>query len=453
MSNIYLVSLGCDKNRVDGETMIGTLRKVGYSVVNDPADSQVIIVNTCGFIKDAVQESIDLILELAEYKTSGNCRGLVVVGCMAQRYKTEILESIPEVDILVGVGEYENIANVVEGLIGAPTGTGQANDNNMARIAARADDIAPHIAYIKIAEGCDNHCTYCTIPSIRGPYKSQPMEYILEESRQLVSAGAKELVLVAQDTTLYGTDIYGEKKLPELLRKLAQTSGALWIRLMYAYPEHITEELINTMAELPQVCKYIDMPIQHSENKILHSMGRGGCKQPDDSLDFNRSRLIKIIAQLREKMPDIAIRTTLIVGFPGETSMLFDNMRCFVQRMEFDRLGVFPYSMEEGTPAAKMDKQVTERTKFKRMEVIMNAQQKIHFEKQRSLVGRVLPVMVDSYSQEESEYTGRTQWDAYEVDSVVTFSSEEELVQGNIYPVKILGADQYDIRGQHEPTK
>jgi len=446
MSNVYLVSLGCDKNRVDGETMVGTLRRAGYNVVNDPAEGQVIIVNTCGFIKDAVQESIDLILELSEYKTdgSGSCRGLIVVGCMAQRYNAEILESIPEVDILVGVGEYENIANVVEGLIGAPLHSLDQN-SEFARIAARADDITPHIAYIKIAEGCDNHCTYCTIPSIRGPYKSQPMEYILEESRQLVKAGAKELVLVAQDTTLYGTDIYGEKKLPELLRKLAQTSGATWIRLMYAYPEHITEELVNTMAELPQVCKYIDMPIQHSENIMLRSMGRGGNQQ------LSKTRLIETIALLREKMPGIAIRTTLIVGFPCETTDNFYNMLKFVQDMKFDRLGVFPYSREEGTPAATMDKQVKESTKIKRMEHIMDAQQSIHFEKQRSLVGEVLPVMVDSHTK--GEYMGRTQWDAYEVDSIVTFTSEEELVQGDIYPVQILGADQYDLRGRHEPTK
>ena len=438
MSNIYLVSLGCDKNRVDGETMIGTLRRAGYSVVHDPAEAQAIIVNTCGFIQDAVQESIDLILELSEYKTNGQCRGLVIVGCMAQRYKAEIMESIPEADVVVGVGEYENIANVVENLIGAPDTTNDNPGSALARLAARSDDVTPHIAYVKIAEGCDNHCTYCTIPYIRGPYKSRPMEEILEECRQLVDAGARELVLVAQDTVLYGTDIYGKKMLPDLLRKLAATSGATWIRLMYAYPEHITDELIDTMAELTQVCKYIDMPIQHSEDNIINRMGRKGSKKS----------LLDIVDKLRQKMPDIAIRTTLIVGFPGETTRIFDNMLKFICEEKFDRLGVFPYSREESTPAAAMPGQVRESTKLARLERVMEAQQRIHFHKQKSCVGKILPVMVDSQT-ETGEYIGRTQWDAYEVDTVVTFTSDEQLIQGEIYQVLITGSDQYDLIGKH----
>jgi len=440
MSSVYLVSLGCDKNRVDGETMIGTLRMASYAVVHNPAEAQAIIVNTCGFIQDAVQESIDLILELSEHKTNGDCRALIIVGCMAQRYKTEIQESIPEANVIIGVGEYENIANTVENLIGAPSGKPQTAA--LSRIAARSDDITPHIAYVKIAEGCDNYCTYCTIPSIRGAYKSRQIEDILEECRQLVAAGARELVLVAQDTALYGTDIYGEKKLPELLRKLAESSGATWVRLMYAYPEHITEELIDTMAELPQVCKYIDMPIQHSENRIIKLMGRAGSKE----------KLTEIISKMRKKMPDIAIRTTLIVGFPGETSRDFDNMKRFVADMQFDRLGVFPYSREDGTPAATMPKQVRESTKLARLEQIMDLQQGIHFEKQKSHTGKILPVMVDA-QEETGEYIGRTQWDAYEVDSVVTFTSDEKLTQGDIYQVLITGSDQYDLRGSYESTK
>ena len=439
MSSIYLTSLGCDKNRVDGEVMIGTLRTAGFDVIHDPAGAKAIIVNTCGFIREAVEESIDLVLELSEHKSSGKCQALIIVGCMAERYRDEIAESIPEADLIIGVGEYENIANVVANLIGSPEAA--SSDTKLARLAARSDDVTPHIAYIKIAEGCDNHCTYCTIPSIRGSYKSRKMEDILEESRQLVAAGARELVLVAQDTSLYGTDIYGRKKLPELLRRLAKESGATWIRLMYAYPEHITPELISAIAELPQVCKYIDMPIQHSQNQILKSMGR----------ESTNEKLQHLIKTLRAEIPDIAIRTTLIVGFPGESNYIFEKMHRFVNKIKFDRLGVFPYSQEEGTPAAAMPEQLSEKVKLKRYDLIMRLQQQINFEAQQEHVGKILPVMVDS--QTDGVYIGRTQWDAYEVDTVVNFSSEEELVRGEIYPVKILGRDQYDLRGHHEPTQ
>jgi len=440
MSNVYLVSLGCDKNRVDGEVMIGTLRNAGYDVVPDPADATAIIVNTCGFIRDAVQESIDLVLELVEYKNHGECQALIVVGCMAQRYRTEIEKEIPEADVIIGVGEYDNIANVVQNLIGTPKKP--ITNSQISRIAARSDDIAPHIAYVKIAEGCNNHCTYCTIPSIRGAYKSRKIEDILEETRQLTASGAKEIVLVAQDTALYGIDIYGEKKLPELLKQLAQDSNALWIRLMYVYPEHITQELIDTMANLPQVCKYIDMPIQHSEDEIISKMGRKGSK----------TALQKLIKNLRTKMPDITIRTTLIVGFPGETVETFKNMYRFVSTIKFDRLGVFPYSREDGTPAATMPKQVKENIKHARLGRIMALQQQIHFKKQELQIGKTLPVIVDSQS-ETGEYIGRTQGDAYEVDGVVIFTSKEKLIQGNVVQVKILGSDQYDLRGQYELTQ
>jgi ribosomal protein S12 methylthiotransferase len=443
MGNIYVVSLGCDKNRVDGETMIGTLRNAGYSVVHDPAEAQVIVVNTCGFIQDAVKESIDFILELSEYKTEGNCAALIVVGCMAQRYKTEIAESIPEADAIIGVGEYEKIVNIVEKLIGATKKHDLQANLTINRLAARSDDIIPHIAYVKIAEGCDNNCTYCTIPSIRGPYKSRAMEDILEECRQLVEAGVKELVLVAQDTTLYGTDIYGKKKLPELLRKLAETSGVTWIRLMYAYPEHITDELIDTIAEIPQICKYIDMPIQHSSFSVLHLMGRG---------IFDSKQLKRLIKKMRNRIPGIAIRTTVMLGFPGELSYDYDHLCYFVRSTQFERLGAFPYSQEEGTPAAEMERQIREVIKRKRVRRIMELQQEIHFEKQKLHVGKVLPVMVDS-QHENGEYVGRTQWDAYEVDTIVTFTSEEKLEQGEVCQVLILGSDEYDLRGRHESSK
>jgi len=440
MPRTYLVSLGCDKNRVDGETMIGTLRNAGYDVVHDPSIAEAIIVNTCGFIRDAVQESIDLILELSEHKTAGSCRALIIVGCMVQRYKDEIQSAIPEADVIIGVGEYDDIANVVAELIGQPDSV--VRDISLARIAARHDDVTPHIAYVKIAEGCNNKCTYCTIPSIRGPYKSRHIADILSETRQLVSAGAREIVLVAQDTAMYGVDIYDTVKLPELLRQLAAQTDVTWIRLMYAYPEHITEELIDTMAELPQVCKYIDMPIQHSEDDIIRTMGRKS----------TRDGLQDLIRRLREKIPEIVIRTTLIVGFPGETARIFANMLKFVKTTGFGRLGVFPYSQEDGTPAALLPQQTRETTRQKRMQQAMELQREIHFARQESLVGKSLHVMVDSQT-EAGEYIGRTQWDAYEVDTVVIFTAPEELVVGEIYTVRITESDSYDLRGEHEPTQ
>jgi len=433
-ANVYLVSLGCDKNRVDGETMVGTLINAGYSVVNEPEEAAVIIVNTCGFIREAVEESINLILELSEFKTEGNCKALVVVGCMAERYRDEILEAIPETDVIVGVGDYENIAATVGNIVGVKL---SSKKTKHARLAARADDPTPHIAYIKIAEGCDNHCTYCTIPSIRGPYRSRTMEDILEEAQALTKAGAKELVLVAQDTALYGTDIYKEKKLPELLRLLAAESGAVWIRLMYAYPEHITEELITTMAELPQVCNYIDMPIQSSRSNILKRMGRGG----------STKKLMELISLLRKRMPDIAIRTTLIVGFPGEDIVDFESTCDFVKKVRFDRMGVFPYSQEEGTPAAAMPKQTSENVKQKRLAEIMGLQQRIHFRKQMSQVGKVLDVIVDAVDS-DGTYTGRSRYDAFDVDSVVIFTSDTPLSVGDICNVEITDSYGYDLKGR-----
>ncbi|MCL1884243.1 MAG: 30S ribosomal protein S12 methylthiotransferase RimO [Defluviitaleaceae bacterium] len=433
MSKIYLVSLGCDKNRVDGEVMVGTLRLAGYEVVNNPEVAEAIIINTCGFISDAVQESVDMVFELAEYKKSGNCRALVIVGCMAERYKNEITKTIPEADAIIGVGQYEKIAEVINSVL--VQSFEPLENTGLARLSARHDAEASHIAYIKISEGCDNHCTYCTIPQIRGAYKSRPMEEILEESRLLVEVGAKELVIVAQDTAQYGADIYGTKKLPELLKKIAETSGALWIRLMYAYPEHITPALIDVMAETPQICKYIDMPIQHSEDKILTAMGRKNGKR----------ELEQLIGVLRERIPEIAIRTTLMVGFPSETSEDFQNMYNFAKSQKFDRMGAFPYSREEGTKAAEMPRQVKPETKQKRLAKIMELQQKIHFAAQQEKVGQTLQIMVDT--SEGNTYTGRTQHDAYEVDAIVTFTSETPLKPGEIHAVKITAAYDYDLQG------
>jgi len=451
VAKVYLVSLGCDKNRVDGEVMVGSLRLAGYDVVNDPQTAAAIIINTCGFIRDAVQESLDLVFELAEYKKSGNCRALVIVGCMAERYKSEIKETIPEADAFVGVGDYENIPNILTSLIGSaetkergqgessPCGGGGGEPPAVfSRLSARKDSDIPHIAYVKISEGCDNHCAYCTIPKIRGAYKSRPMEQIVDECRLLVEAGAKELVLVAQDTARYGTDIYGAKKLPELLREIAAKSGADWIRLMYVYPEHITAALIDALAEIPQVCKYIDMPIQHCEDEILTRMGRKGGKR----------ELEQLIRVLRDRVHGIAIRTTLMVGFPGETQENFDGLYNFAQEMKFDRMGAFPYSQEEGTPAAEMPNQIDEETKQERLSAIMELQQEIHFKNQRKYVNQTLPVMLDS--QQDGVCTGRTQYDTYESDAVVQFHSAKKLSRGQIIPIKITATDGYDLKGEEQ---
>ena len=447
MHDVYLVSLGCDKNRVDGEVMIGNLRNAGFTVVSDPSVAQVIIVNTCGFISDAVQESIDLVLELSSYKNEGNCKGLIVVGCMSERYHVEIKESMPEIDAVLGVKEYDKIAKFVADLVGADLNKMTKNPNQadpfLARLQARTDDVIPHIAYVKISEGCDNNCTYCTIPSIRGAYTSRTMENILEECRQLIVSGTKEIVLVAQDTALYGTDIYKEKKLPELLYKIAKLDNTIWIRLMYAYPEHITEELINAMAEIPQVCKYIDMPIQHSEDTVLKKMGRASSKHA----------LTTLIQNMREKIKGIAIRTTLIVGFPGETEEDFKGLYQFVKEMKFDRLGVFPYSREDGTPAAKMKQQVNPETKQTRHGKLMALQQDIHFKKQSEMVDKEVIVIVDGKSENPNEYIGRTSQDAYEVDAIVYISSNEELKPGKFFTVKITHATEYDLHAVLTSTK
>ena len=440
MSCVYVVSLGCDKNRVDGEVMIGCLRNAGYEVVDSPKQAQAIVVNTCGFIKDAVQESIELILELAEYKKTHICEFLIVVGCMAQRYREEIFTEIPEIDEVMGVGEYEKIVEIVGARLAARL---DASATVNPRLAARTDAKHPHIAHVKIAEGCDTNCTYCTIPSIRGPYKSRPMEEIIAECSSLVESGAKELVLVAQDTALYGEDIYGTKKLPELLKKISAT-GAKWIRLMYVYPEHITPKLLSAIAEVDNVCKYVDMPIQHCEEKILKSMGRGSGK-------YELTNLIRV---MRETIPGIYIRTTLMVGFPGETAQDFNCLCDFVEEVRFDRMGVFPYSPEEGTPAAVMTNQVKESTKKTRYKKLMQLQQKIHFEKQKSLVGTVLEVIIDDFIPDEGCYVGRPYFDAPETDSVVYFSSDVNLSPGNFCHVLVMESENYDLRGQkNEPPQ
>jgi len=426
--------------------MLGRLLADDFFHVDDPAEAEVIIVNTCGFIQEAVQESIDLILEMAEYKVQGKCRALVVVGCMTERYRADMQGELPEVDAVLGVADRDAITEVVRGLLSPgtslvthnhPEGIISADDLHY-RLLARKNTDRPHIAYVKIAEGCDNHCTYCTIPAIRGGYKSRPMEEILEECEALINDGVRELVLVAQDTALYGKDLYGEVRLGLLLRGIdAACTQGQWVRLMYAYPEHITTEVIQALAELPSVCKYLDMPVQHSEDTVLSPMGRQG----------TRAGLVDLITRLRQAVPDIALRTTLMVGFPGETEAEFEGLYNFVETMQFDRLGVFPYSQEAGTKAAEMPNQVPEDEKHNRRERLMILQQEIHAKKQREKIGRTITVIIDEVTAEGDgfSHTARTQADAPEVDAVVYVESKKALTPGQVVEVRPVAADEYDL--------
>jgi len=432
--SLYLLTLGCDKNRVDGEVMLGRLISTGvFSPVDDPAIANIIIVNTCGFIREATQESIDTILEMAEYRTNPKtpCRGLIITGCMSERYREETKAEIPEADAILGVKDADSIVKAVADVLGIEVEAGSGNP----RVKSSPYVHNRHIAHIKISDGCDNACTYCTIPSIRGAYISRPIEEILEECRLL--SHAREFVLVAQDTALYGFDLYGEPRLHKLMKLIAELPNRPRVRLMYAYPEHITPEIVKVIAETPNVCKYIDLPIQHSETEILRRMGRKS----------SRETLLTLINNLREEIPDIALRTTLMVGFPGETTGNFQGLYDFVKKVKFDRLGVFPYSQEEGTPAAALPKQVGQTTKFNRLEKLMELQQGIHHEKQTAKIGKTIDVIVDEIR--EDDFIGRTEHDAYEVDAVVCFTAPQDfqLNPGDIVKVTIYSADDYDLQG------
>ena len=435
MGKIYLVSLGCEKNRVDGELLVGELRQRGFIVTNSPDEACVIIINTCGFIKDAVQESIDMVLELVEYKESGSCKAIFVMGCMAQRYFDEVKRDMPEVDAVFGVGENKKILEAIALLVEPE----ELPENcKHARLAARVDDAMPHIAYVKIAEGCDNNCTYCTIPMIRGKYISRPMEEILDECSTLIDSGVKEIILIAQDTALYGVDLYGEKRLPELIGELDKLEGLLWLRIMYIYPEHITPKLITALSKSQKFCRYLDMPIQHCDEGILKLMGR----------NIGKYELSNLVRVLRDRVPGIALRTTVMVGFPGETEVEFKDLLQFIKEMKFDRLGVFPYSQEEGTAAAVLPKQKREQTKKNRYNRIMRKQQAIHFAKQKAKIGTSEYVIIDG--KEGEFYVGRTHADALDVDALVYIDSDKPLEQGSIVLVKITGqyGDGYDLRAR-----
>ena len=443
--NILFISLGCDKNLVDTEVMLGILAQRGHQMVDDENEADIIIINTCCFIHDAKEESIQNILEMAQFKERGRLKALIVTGCLAQRYKDEILKEIPEVDAVLGTTSYEEIGNVIDSVL-----SDNMVERGQSRITMKDVDYLPevrtkrlvttggHFAYLKIAEGCDKHCTYCIIPKVRGNYRSVPMENLLKEARELAEGGVKELILVAQETTVYGQDIYGEKMLPKLLRELCKISGIQWIRILYCYPEEITEELIQTMKEEPKICHYLDLPIQHASDAILKKMGRRTSK----------AQLIETIEKLRAAMPDIALRTTLITGFPGETEEDHEELMDFVDQMEFERLGVFTYSPEEDTPAAKMDGQIKEEVKEERQAELMELQQDIVFEQAEDMIGRELLVMIEGKVADENAYVGRTYRDAPNVDGLIFVNTDEELMSGDFAKVKVTGAMEYDLIGE-----
>lgn len=444
-AKISFVSLGCDKNLIDSEIMLGLIDSEGYVITNDDSEADIIIINSCGFIMEANQEAIDKVLEVADYKTTGKCRGIIVTGCMAQRYKDQIFESLPEVDAVVGTGDFENIGKVIKELLNGGRKVQLVTDKNHVlndeNSYRRIVTTTGGFAYMKIAEGCDNHCTYCTIPSLRGKYRSRTMESLVKEAQILADQGVRELILIAQDTSMYGIDIYGEKVLYKLLRKISEIEDIHWIRLLYCYPENITDELIDEIAKNPKVLHYIDMPIQHSEDRILKLMGRKSTK----------NELTAIINKMRDKIPDMCIRTTLITGFPSETEEEFKAQCDFIDETGFDRLGVFTYSPEEGTPAAKMDNQIDEAVKISRKNYLMELQKNVSADIGSEFIGKTLEVIVEGKIEDEDNlYCGRSYRDCYEIDGFVFFRSDDELLAGDFYNVKITQAGDYDLIGEIE---
>lgn len=440
---IAFTSLGCDKNRVDSEVMLGILQKNGYTAVADEAEADIIVVNTCCFIKDALEESIETILEMSQYKDPevGNCKGLIVAGCLGQRFESEFFDELPEVDAIVGTTAYEAIAEVADEILAGKQQVkhlesidlAMQNENGKLRVLSTA----PYFAYLKISEGCDNFCTYCVIPKLRGRHRSRTMESLVEEATILAQQGVKELVIVAQDTSIYGRDLYGQPMLHELLKQLNAIEGIEWIRVLYAYPETLTDETIEAMATCEKVCHYIDMPIQHGNDAVLKRMGRKS----------NQALIREKVAKLRAAMPDIAIRTTLIVGFPGESEEEFEDLMHFVQEMKFDRLGVFSYSQEEGTAAARMENQIEDELKEERRDIIMDIQKNIAANLCEQEVGKVMEVLIEGKLPEERIFCGRTRRDAPDIDGLVFVSSEEELYSGDFVTVKIREAGDYDLMG------
>lgn len=436
---IMFISLGCDKNLVDTEMMLGMLAEKGYQFTDDEQEAEIVVVNTCCFIGDAKEESINTLIEIGQLKETANVKMLIAAGCLAQRYRKEIREQIPEVDVIIGTMAIDKIVEAVEEYQTKQYTTFVEDiDRTPVSGKKRVVTTGGHYAYMKIAEGCDKRCSYCIIPKVRGCYRSIPMETLLKEANTLVEQGVKELILVAQETTLYGTDLYGKKSLPELLRKLSEIRGLYWIRILYCYPEEITEELIDTIAELPKVCHYLDIPIQHASDKILKRMGRR----------TNQQQLKDKIAMIRSKIPDMCLRTTLITGFPGESQEDHEQSMAFVDEMEFDRLGVFTYSAEEDTPAAGFPDQIEEEVKKDRQADIMELQQEIAFEKAEGMTGQDVLVMIEGKVADENAYVGRTYKDAPNVDGLVFVNTDRELMTGDFVPVHITGSYEYDLIGE-----
>ena len=438
--NIFFVSLGCDKNLVDSENMLGILHESGHQIINEEEEADIIIVNTCCFINDAKEESINTILEMAQYKKSGKLKALIIAGCLAERYREEILTEIPEVDALLGTASFPKILEVVEEIT---EGGQQVHFEALDRIpklsTRRLLTSGTYTAYLKIAEGCDKHCTYCVIPSVRGNYRSVPMETLIEEANYLASQGVKEIILVAQETTLYGTDLYGKKMLPKLLEELSKIDGIAWIRILYCYPEEITDELIEVIRKEEKVIPYLDIPIQHASDRILKLMGRR----------TDQADLIRVINKLRKEIPGIVLRTTLITGFPTETEEDHQELMDFVRDMKFERLGVFTYSKEEDTPAAKLKPQILAKVKKQRQKDLMKLQQANVFENSEKQIGKIFDVLVEGrVADEEKVYIGRTYMDAPQVDGYIFFSSDEELISGDFVKVKVTSAKDYDLVGE-----
>ena len=437
---ILFISLGCDKNLVDSEVMLGLLRSEGFQLTGEEAEADVIVVNSCCFIGDAKEESINTILEMAAWKEEGVCRALIVTGCLAERYKAEVLAEMPEVDAVVGTASYDKIVEVVKDVLHLKSGCQvfQNIDQTPEVQVKRVVTTGGHYAFLKIAEGCDKHCTYCIIPKVRGKYRSVPMERLVRETEELAAGGVRELILVAQETTLYGCDLYGHKALPELLRKLAAIPGIVWIRIQYCYPEEITDELIQVIREEKKICRYLDIPVQHASDSVLKRMGRR----------TNGVQLRKMIRKLRAEIPELALRTTMISGFPGETKEDHEILMDFVEEMEFDRLGVFAYSQEEDTPAAVMETQVPEDVKEERRSEVMELQQEISLEKSQEMIGRTLLVMIEGKVADENAYVGRTYRDAPNVDGYIFINTDQEMMTGDFARVQVTGALEYDLIGE-----
>ena len=450
---LFCVSLGCDKNLVDTEKMLGVAGGLGVSFTDDETEADAILINTCCFIGDAKEESVNTILDMARYKEEGKCRALIVAGCLAQRYKQEIIDEIPEVDAILGTTSYEEIGNVLTRLFEENGEEKKAEHiscfHDLKELPTQAEKrvmtTGGHYAFLKIAEGCDKRCTYCIIPYLRGPYRSVPMEQLLAEARELADNGVRELILVAQETTLYGKDLYGEKSLPKLLHELAQIPGIYWIRIQYCYPEEITDELIQTIKSEEKVCHYLDIPIQHASDRILRRMGRR----------THKAELKERISTLRREIPDIALRTTFICGFPGETQEDHEELMEFVDEMEFERVGVFTYSAEEDTPAYSYPDQIPEKVKEERRADVMELQQEIAFEHCENMVGKVLDVMIEGKVADEPAYVGRTYMDALNVDGLIFVNADEMLMSGDFVRVKVTGANEYDLIGEvyHESAE